>query len=251
MFRTVTFTAFLLALALMLWSPTALAAPAADVDAPQALSKPEDINCRPLGNSTDQVVVRWTDTNNGSADYKVYRRATDANSWSLLGTVQPATCNADDICAYTDANASNSTVYRYRVDADDGNQPVVQSDVCREPLWVDSPGGNYRTFFRLVECPVVDGKQICTQDINVPSPNKHAVQLNNTHEDYRDEFMGLGFNDPGTFNGGKPFPIDLYSCNNGCANSDGIQIPPANMEGPDYDPATGNGNQLRDIRRRP
>ena len=227
--------------ALFTWQP-AEAVLLAEGDAPLALSKPTDINCRPLSNNTDQVVVRWKDTNNGAADYKVYRRATTANSWTLMDTVLASSCDGDDICAYTDTNASNSTIYRYRVDADDGVQPVVQSDVCREPLWVDSAGGNYRTFFRLVECPDVDGQQICTQDISTPSPNKHAVQLNDTHEDYRDEWMGLGFNDPGTINGGKPFPIDLYYCNNGCANSNGIQIPPDNMEAADYNPATGTGN---------
>ncbi|HMN29430.1 MAG TPA: hypothetical protein PKE45_14870, partial [Caldilineaceae bacterium] len=101
--------------------------------------------------------------------------------------------------------------------------------------------GNYRIFYRLEECPTYDGKQVCTENITVDGKNKHAAQVVETSEDYRSEFIDLGFDDPAVFNGVSYFPLDFFPCNNGCANGDGVQYPPKNFETDDYDPVATTG----------
>jgi hypothetical protein len=225
--------------------PTARAAPraaqpAALPAAPNAPSDPTDIGCRPQGVATDQVRIEWKDTNAGAVAYDLYRREV-SGSFSLLTTVAGATC-ADELCKFTDTGASNSTVYEYRVQANDGNSTSAFSSVCREPLFVNG-GADFRAFYRLQACPSVGGVQVCTQNINDGNgDNIHVQDLLNTHAQYRAEYQDLGFKDFALYGGAKPFPIDLYPCNNGCMGGDGILIPPANVEGANFDPNTLGGS---------
>ena len=207
--------------------------------APDAPSAPTDIGCRPQGVATDQVRIEWKDTNNGAVDYDLYRREV-GDSFSLLTTVSGASCE-DELCKYTDAGASNSTVYQYRVRANDNGDTSAYSDICREPLVLNDGNGDFRAFLRLEDCPDVGGKQVCTQDISSGGKNVHAQQLIDTSAQYRSTYIGLGFKDFAIYNGGKPFPIDLYPCNNGCMGGNGMLIPPANMEGANYDPDAVTG----------
>lgn len=203
---------------------------------PNAPSQPDNVACRPQGGKPDRLRVEWADTNDGNVDYKVYRKAVSADSWGdPVATV--------DGTSWIDENAGND-LYHYRVTADDGNDETTPgaNQTCREPSFIDSAEGNYRMFYRLTECPDYEGKSACTENIQVNGQNKHAVQALDTSEDYRSELMDMGFNDPGFFNNEKPFPMDFFPCNNGCANGDGIQYPPANFEAADYDPNTGSGS---------
>lgn len=219
-----------------------IAAPLAAPAAPLAVPEPaQDIRCRPEGVATDQVRIEWAETNAGGADYELQRAEVGENTWSVIATVAGGDCE-DDVCQYVDASAGNSTVYRYRVRAKDGDDFSNYSPICREPLFINDPTGNFRGFYRLDDCPDIGGKQACTQDITSGGLNVHVTDLFNTHNAYVQEYLDLGFKDFAVYGGGKPFPIDLYPCNNGCANSAGIQIPPARVEGANYDPATGNGS---------
>lgn len=217
-----------------------------------ALAVPDpviDIACRPDGNATDSVRISWKDTNADAADYIVQRQNIAGGSWSTISTLAAGSCDDNDNCEYIDNAASSTTVYRNRVIADDGNDQSTSNPICREPTWLDSTEGNYRIYYRINECPDVDGDQVCTENINTQGSNKHALQMANIFEQYRTEYMNIvnnndGFNDPAFFDGGKPFPVDLYPCNNGCANSRGIQVPPKKLEPADYDPATGTGNDF-------
>jgi hypothetical protein len=208
--------------------------------APAAPNDPTDIGCRPQGVATDQVRIEWKDTNAGAVDYDLYRREV-GGSFSKLTTVTGASC-ADELCKYTDANASNSTVYQYRVQANDGNDTSAFSNICREPLVLNDTNGDFRAFLRLEDCPDVGGKQVCTQNVSNGGKNVHAQQLIDTSAQYRSTYMGLGFKDFAFYGGAKPFPIDLYPCNNGCMGDDGMLIPPANMEGANYDPDAVTGS---------
>jgi hypothetical protein len=210
--------------------------------APLALNPPTNIACIPSAGKIDQVRIDWKDTNDGAADYNVYRKEVGDDDWGdPLATVTDP--DSKGRWRYVDANASNSVIYHYQVTAVDAEEETTAgvNETCREPIYLDSDEGNYRIFYRLSECPTFDGKQVCTQNVNVDGKNKHASEVLATSEDYRSEFLDVGFNDPATFNGAKPFPLDFFPCNNGCANSDGVTYPPANFEGPDYDPATGAG----------
>ncbi len=213
------------------------AVPAAPLIVPDP---PEEMRCRPDGAATDRVLLQWSDTNAGAANYELEREEAGENDWALLTTVLGVNCE-DEVCQFIDPNASNSVVYRYRVRANDG-APSAYSAICREPLSTEDSEGNFRGFYRLVDCPDVDGKQACTQDINSNGQNVHLTDVFNTHNAYRDEYMDLGFKDFAVYNGVKPFPIDMYPCNNGCASSAGIQIPPGNVEGANYNPDTGAGS---------
>jgi hypothetical protein len=218
-----------------LFSPAAFGAPSAA----------DDIVCRPAGNATDQVRVQWLDTNAGAADYDLQRALAGSGSWSTIDTLAAGSCNDDGVCVLTDANASTTDVYRYRVIAQEGGESSGPSSICREPLWLDSPASQFRIYYRIDECPSIDGRQVCTPDVDVAGQNRWAAEQGDIHEQYRSEYLGFGFNDPAVFGATKPFPIDLYPCNNGCANGDGIQIPIDKLlEGSDYDPATGNGNEF-------
>jgi hypothetical protein len=209
--------------------------------APNAPAAPEDIACRPNEVATNQVRIEWKDTNSGGGNYDLYRKEVSAANWDLLTTIAANTCE-DEKCKYVDAGASNSTVYHYRIQANDGSDTSSFSDICREPLFVDDSTGNFRAFYRLSECPNVDGKKTCTQNVTNNGQNVHVMQMLATHELFRNAYINLGFNNYAVYKGAKPYPIDMYPCNNGCKNSAGIQIPPGNLEGADYDPATGGGN---------
>ena len=227
--------------------PAALAAPTGALTAvmpaaPNAPNDPTDIGCRPQGVATDQVRIEWKDTNAGAVPYDVFRREV-GGSFSNLATVQGATCE-DELCTYTDTGASNSTVYEYRVQANNGGDTSGFSSVCREPLFLDGTA-DFRAFYRLEACPTIGGVQVCTEDVTDNGKNIHAQQLLDTHAQYRTEYMDLGFKDFAFFDGAKPFPIDLYPCNNGCKNSKGIQIPPAKMEEDDYDPNAVSGSSYK------
>jgi hypothetical protein len=203
-----------------------------------------DIACRPGGNSTDAVSVEWIDTNDGSAAYDLERQDVSGGGWSVVGTLAAGGCNDDDACSVSDPNADTTDIYRYRLIAREGGSESPPSTVCREPRWVDSGSGNFRIYYRLVECPDIDGDQACTQDVNFAGNNIYASQMATIFEQTRTELIGLGFNDGAVFGGAKPFPVDLYPCNNGCANYRGIQVPPAKLEAADYDPVTGLGNDF-------
>lgn len=209
-----------------------------------AQSVATDIACRPDGNATDAVDVRWVDTNDGNAEYDLERQDVSGGGWSVVDTLAAGGCNDDDVCELTDPNADTTDVFRYRVIAREGSNESGPSAVCREPLWTDTGAGNFRIFYRLTECPDIDGDQACTQNISSGGQNIHVAQMATIFEQYRTELIGMGFNDAAVFGGGKPFPVDLYPCNNGCANSRGIQVPPAKLEDPDYDPTTGLGNDF-------
>jgi hypothetical protein len=224
--------------ALATWGGAARPLAAAPLVAPDP---PDEIRCRPEGVATDQVRIEWGDTNAGASSYELYRVEAGENNWALLTTVLGASC-ADELCQFVDTGASNSVVYRYRVRANDGNDTSAYSAICREPLSTEDSAGNFRGFYRLVDCPDIDGKQACTQDINSGGQNIHLTDIFATHNAYRQEYLDLGFKDFAVYGGGKPFPIDMYPCNNGCANSAGIQIPPGNVEGANYDPNTGTGS---------
>lgn len=214
----------------------------AEPDAPNALSQPENVACRPQDGLPNQPRIEWKDTNDGNADYNVYRKAVGDNSW---GDPWQTLTDPDSKGRWRVVdNSAGGDVFQYRVtafDNDEETNPGAQQ-TCREPFFLDSAQGNYRVYYRLEDCPDYDGKSSCTEDITVDGQNKHAAQVLQTSEDYRTELMSnLNFNDPGVFNGNKPFPMDFFPCNNGCANGDGIQYPPANYEGTDYNPATGGG----------
>lgn len=206
------------------------------------LSAPTEIACRPVGNSTDQVEIRWKDTDGDADDFQVFRAPVGSNDFSELATVDAATCNGSDICSYIDANASTNTVYRYRVRARADGNTTGFSATCREPLRLESAGNNFRVYYRLEECPALAEGGTCTENVTVSGQNKHAVQLATDNEATLSAYINLGFNDYSIYKGSKPYPIDLYPCNNGCANGAGIQIPPDNMLGADYVPATGTGS---------
>ena len=214
----------------------------ADPTAPNAVDQPENVACRPHDGQIDVVRVEWGDTNDGNADYNIYRKTVSANSW---GNAWQTMTDPDskDRWRVVD-NAANGDTYQYRVtafDVDDETNPGAEQ-TCREPLSLDSSQGNFRMFYRLDDCPDYEGKSACTEDLVVSGKNKHADQVLQTSEAYRTELITtLGFNDPATFNGSKPFPSDFFPCNNGCANGDGVQYPPELFEGTDYDPATGGG----------
>lgn len=216
----------------------------APASAPNAVpDPPEDMACRHYDGETDEVLLQWDDTNDGNADYELYREDVANPGWSLLTTVLGGDCS-DDACQFIDSGASNSIVYRYRTRAKDGSDTSSYSGICREPLVQEDPGNQFRVFYRLntSECPTVDGKQTCTQNVtNGGGQNIHVMEMIATHEAFRQEYMDIGFKDYAVYKGGKPFPIDMYPCNNGCANSQGIQIPPANLEGTNYNPNTGGG----------
>ncbi|MCP4626230.1 MAG: VWA domain-containing protein, partial [bacterium] len=164
---------------------------------------------------------------------------------SQIDVVTPPAGCAQGSCEYVDSNPGDITSYRYYVQADSGSEVSPDSDICRKPLNSLSPQGNFIVFYRLEDCPPVEADQVCTQDLNVFLFNKHAIQMLDVFERYRLEYMGFGFNDPAVFNGGKPFPLDLFPCDGGgCAGGNGIAIAPGALEAPDYDPATGNGNQF-------
>lgn len=237
------YTTLLIALAItLLWPPMTMKTSRRMSAAPLAPTQPDNVACRPQDGKPDTLRVEWKDTNDGNADYNVYRKAVGDADWGdPIATVTDPSQYGN--WYYID-NGAGSNTYHYRVTATDGNDETIAgtAQTCREPLLLDSAQGNYRIYYRLEECPDYDGKSACTQDITVAGKNKHAQQVLDTSEAYRSELMTtLGFNDPGIFNGQKPFPLDFFPCNNGCANGDGIQYPPANFEGPDYDPATGGG----------
>lgn len=213
--------------------------------APAALDTPADMRCRHYNGLTDQVLLQWDQTADAAANYDLYRENVSAPGWSLLTTVAAGTCE-DGTCQFIDTAASNSVVYRYSVQANDGNETSSFSQICREPLVQEDPANQFRVFYRLelTECPTVDGKQTCTENINNGTgQNIHVMQMIATHEAFRQTYVDIGFKDYAMYKGAKPFPIDLYPCNNGCKSSQGIQIPPANLEGTDdYIPATGAGN---------
>ncbi len=211
----------------------------AEPDAPQALAKPTNVACRPHGGVPDKVRVSWKDTNDENADYRVYRKAINSNDWG-----NPIATVTDPDWQYVDDNASTTTVYHYRVTAFSGNEETSAGadETCREPLVLDSNSGNYRMYYRLVECPSYDGKSACTENVDVNGKNKHANDALQTSEAYRTQMMDLGFNDPAFFNGQKPFPLDFFPCNNGCANGDGIQYRPDWFASGEYNPDTGAGD---------
>ena len=214
---------------------------------PLALNQPENIGCVPHQGQPDQVRVQWSDTNDGNADYNVYRKNVNDNSWG-----DPVATVTDPNWNWVDTNASLTTVYHYRVTAVDADEETAlgSAPLCREPLRLDwDPDGNpdtddanYRMYYRLVECPPIDGKPACTQNDIVDGQNKHVVDALRNSEDYRDVIMGYGFNDPAIWKGQKPFPIDFFPCNNGCANGDGITYRPDWFESGEYNPNTGSGS---------
>lgn len=65
-----------------------------------------------IANGTGGLVVKWGAVK-GASSYKVYRKASGENSWTLLGTVKTAT--------YTDKTAKSGKVYSYTVKALNGN----------------------------------------------------------------------------------------------------------------------------------
>ena len=170
-------------------------------DAPLALETPEDMRCRPYEGKTDQVLLQWNDTNDGNAPYDLYREDVSAAGWNLLTTVAAGACD-DDVCQFVDTGASNSTVYRYRVQANTGGDTSSFSEVCREPLAQEDPNGIFRVFYRLVECPTFEGKTNCTQNINNgDDQNVHVMQMINTHDDFRQTYIDLGFKDYAYYQG--------------------------------------------------
>lgn len=211
----------------------------AEPNAPQALAKPTNVACRPHGGVPDKVRVSWKDNNDGNADYRLYRKEINSNDWG-----NPIATITDPDWQYVDDNASTTTVYHYRVTAFSGNEETSAGadETCREPLVLESDGANYRMYYRLVECPSFDGKSACTENVNVNGKNKHANDALQTSEAYRTQMMDLGFNDPAFFNGEKPFPLDFFPCNNGCANGDGIQYRPDWFASGEYNPDTGAGD---------
>ncbi|MEM7128623.1 MAG: VWA domain-containing protein [Chloroflexota bacterium] len=232
----------LLAIIALLWQVSGDHLLASTLFTPNAASQPDDVACRPHAGKANRLRVEWTDTNDGGAEYHIYRKAVSDNSYGdPIATVTDP--NSNGLWRWVDENAGDGT-FQYRVTADDGNDETTPGadQTCREPLLLDSAQGNYRVYYRLQDCPDYEGKSTCTENINVDSQNKHAKQVLDDTEAYRTELMDMGFNDPSFFNDEKPFPLDFFPCNNGCANGDGIQYPPANFEGTDYDPATGNGS---------
>ncbi|MFN8441806.1 MAG: VWA domain-containing protein [Caldilineaceae bacterium] len=239
----------LLVLSLLLQLPTA-----GLYAAPTAPSQPDNVACRPNEGKVDQVRVEWKDTNDGTVDYKVYRKNVNDNSWgSALATVTDGSKNGTwkYVDSKADGDPDQNIVYQYRVTAVDGDTETAPGadQTCREPIYLDAdPDGNpntddgtYRMFYRLQECPEYDGKAACTENIQVNGQNKHVAQMLQTSEAYRAKLMAMGFNDPGNFTDVDKFPLDFFPCNNGCANGDGIQYPPGNFVGTDYDPNTGGG----------
>ena len=227
--------------------------------APNALKQPDNVACRPHEGRTDQLRIEWLDTNDGAADYRVYRKEVGAANWgdpgkpTTDGTAGDTGSVVDD---KADGDPDTNVVYHYRVTAFDNDEETLPGadQTCREPQFlVSNPDGNpntddgvYRMYYRLSECPEYDGKTACTENINKVVKNKHVAQMLQTSEDYRAAFMDLGFNDPGSFGDLDKFPLDMFPCNNGCANGDGVQYPPENFEGADdYVPATGDGRRLR------
>ncbi len=211
--------------------------------APQAVDQPDNVSCRPHGGAPDQVRVEWADTNDGNADYHVYRKNVDDNSWgNPIATITDP--DAKGRWRYVDAGASSTDVFHYRVTADDGNDETTAGadQTCREPIRLEGNGPNYRMYYRLVECPDYDGKSACTENVNVGGNNKHVSEALQTSEAYHAQMTGYGFNDPAFFDGQKPFPLDFFPCNNGCANSDGIQYRPDWFASGEYDPTTGSGS---------
>ena len=213
---------------------------------PLALETPTEVVCRPHEGKPDQVRVEWKDANGGAAEYVVYRQQVGNNTWNELGVVTEPNSNGE--WGLVAANASNTTVYRYTVTARDEDEETgkgLAGSTCREPLNLLSDQGNYRIFYRLQECPDYEGKPVCTENVNLDGKNKHAAQVLGTSEAYRSTFMSYSFDDPAVFNDAKPFPLDFFPCNNGCANGDGVQYPPAQFEKADYDPATGTGHDYK------
>lgn len=228
----------------LLWtaaSTTVRAVPAA----PNALTPPTNVACRPYEGRTSYVQIEWKDTNDDAAGYQIYRRQLGLTDWG--GSIATVNSSGDDgQWLYIDLDANQSTIYQYGVTAftDEEETAIGPNEFCREPLWLDGTGGNYRMFYRLADCPDYDEKQVCTENINDGSgQNKHVVQMLTTSEAYRTLYMDSGFNDPAFYKGDKPFPLDFFPCNNGCANSQGVQYPPAKFEEADYDPVTGSGKQ--------
>jgi hypothetical protein len=213
---------------------------------PLALATPTEVVCRPHEGKTDQVRVEWKDANGGAAEYVVYRQQVGNNTWNELGVITEP--NNDGEWRLVDENASNITVYRYTVTARDEDEETdkgLVGSTCREPLNLLSDQGNYRIFYRLQECPEFEGKPVCTENVTVDGKNKHAAQVLGTSEAYRSTFMSYSFDDPAFFGDAKPFPLDFFPCNNGCANGDGVQYPPAQFEKADYDPAAGTGHDYK------
>lgn len=209
------------------------------------LNKPENVACRPPAGRTDQVRVEWKDTNNGATDYHIYRSEPGLPDWGdPIATVDDGADGGT--WTYVDENADDETVYQYGVTAftDDEESTIGGNEFCREPTWLGEDDDNFRMFYRLVECPDYDGKQVCTENVtDTNGDNQHVVTLIGNAEAYRDLYLDYGFNDPSAYTDDRPFPLDFFPCNNGCANSEGNQYPPGNFEGDDYDPATGMGSQ--------
>ncbi len=226
--------------ALAWWPSTVLGAP----------EVPKNFGCHPSSNSRSDVRVAWTDTNDGDADYIVQRRLVSPSSdWETIETVPGS---ATKFQAFDEENVG---VYDYRVIATfGGGDNAPPSDICREPSsWDDEDSdenGGFRIFWRTVNCPPVDDGQVCTQAVDIQlfgggTVNKHAHQIGETLQRYRETYMGMGFDDPAIFESGidsQRMPVDLYPKNSGFFTAAGkILIPPERMEGPDYNPATGGG----------
>ncbi len=244
---------------------------AAPAERPMAAEPSSNLSCRPVRNTDDLVEIAWNDENDWVVDgemgpeFEVLRQDAGGGSWTDLGSVLPTTICTDDYwaddescckdngwCRFVASKSPGGTDYRFKVRATEGMDSADTAEACREPTFLDGPSGIYRVYYRPYadesdDCPQyeVDGvmRRTCTDPtLDGGGDNATAAQLIDSHVAYRSEYMGQGFNDPGTYDGGTPFPIDLFPCNNGCANGRGIQIPPETMDdNPDYDPNTGTG----------
>ncbi|HMN29429.1 MAG TPA: fibronectin type III domain-containing protein, partial [Caldilineaceae bacterium] len=103
--------------------PSSLAA--AELAAPNALVRPENVACRAHGGNPNTLRVSWQDTNDNAADYKVYRQEVGSNTWSEIGSVTDP--DSDGNWLLVDANA-NAATYRYSVTAFSGNEETVKGE---------------------------------------------------------------------------------------------------------------------------
>lgn len=211
-----------------------------------ALDKPANLICAPIGVSTDQVRIAWTDTSDDETAYRVERRE-NSGDWNQIADI------AADSQRHDDTGLSNDTVYRYRVRAyrggDDSFGPY--SDVCRPPQALDT--ANFRIYHRpypIADCPDRDGRPMCVPTTtNGEGDNEMAARIGGLMEDSRTALIDLGFNDLAFYDNSPPLPVDLTWCDGGgCAGTTGfgngrvggIGLAPEYMG--NYDPVTMAGD---------
>lgn len=195
-------------------------------DAPVA---PDNVSCQ--GWEADTVRFAWRHDDENVTEYRVQKNI-DGAGWDVVETVDP-----DDPNFYADTGIDTSKNNRYRVVAfNDADDTSATSVICNNRRIYETD--RFRIFYGLRgtsdDCPMIDGNDVCLDNINDGSVNRYTKLAGDAMEDSLEAFPRVGFGaDKGTEPPGDldKIPVNVVWCDGGgCAGGGGLGLSPFLLE---------------------